>query len=70
MQSKVSERAKLFLKRIEDGTIQKNHLVNHGEDFTKGPEGIACMRFNRYIGSCGYQLMRHRIETEARVYRG
>lgn len=70
MKSGVSERAKKFVERVADGKIQKNHLINHGEDFTKGPEGIACRRFNRYIGSCGYQLMRHRIETEARIYRG
>lgn len=70
MKSGVSKRAMKFVERIADGTIQKNHLVNHGDNFTKGPEGIARMRFNRYIGSCGYQLMRHRIETEARIYRG
>lgn len=66
----LSERAKLFVERISDGTIPKRHLVNYGFDYTKGPEGIACARFNSYISSCGYQLMRHRIETEARGYRG
>lgn len=70
MKSGWNERAKLFVERIEDGMIPKRHLINHGEDYTKGPEDIACMRFNRYLGSCGYQLMRYRIETEARIYRG
>ena len=65
-----SARATLFLERIKDGTLPKRFLMNHGNDYTDGAEGIACMRFERYIGSCGYRLMRNRIGTEAKIYHG
>lgn len=65
-----SNRAKQFINRVDDGTLQKRYLPNHGFDYTNGPEDIARMRFNNYIGSCGYRLMKHRIEAEARTYRG
>lgn len=66
----ISERAKLFISRIEDGTIQKRHLPNHGDDYTNGPEGIATRRFDRYIVSCGYRLMQNRIGMEKNKYYG
>jgi hypothetical protein len=65
-----SERAAVFLDRIESGAIPKRCLPNHGVNYTGGKEDIACMRFNRYIVSCGYRLMKKRIGTEARIYRG
>ena len=42
-----SKRASLFVDRIENGTIQKRYLTNHGFEYTNGPEGIADMRFIR-----------------------
>jgi hypothetical protein len=66
----MSERAAVFLDRIESGTIPKRFLTNHGDEYTGGPEGIASMRFNRYIVSCGYRLMKNRIGSEVRIYRG
>lgn len=65
-----SARATLFLDKIESGTIPKRYLTNHGFKYTNGSEGIAEMRFNRYIVSCGYRLMKNRIEMEARKYYG
>lgn len=65
-----SARARLFLDKIESGVIPKRYLTNHGFEYNKGPEDIACMRFNRYIVSCGYRLMQSRIGMEARIYRG
>lgn len=65
-----TERAELFVKRIGDGTLVKRHLSNHGFNYTDGPEDIASTRFNQYLGSCGYRLMKYRIGTEAEVYRG
>ena len=53
-----SNRAKQFINRVDDGTLQKRYLPNHGFDYTNGPEDIARMRFN------------NRIEAEARTYRG
>lgn len=65
-----SERSALFIKKIMDGTIPKRFLINHGEDYTAGAEDIACVRFNRYIGSCSCLLMNNRIEKETKIYHG
>lgn len=65
-----SKRASLFVDRIENGTIQKRYLTNHGFEYTNGPEGIAEMRFNRYIVSCGYRLMKMHIGMEDNRYHG
>lgn len=66
----MSKRASLFVDRIENGSIQKRYLTNHGFEYTNGPEGIAEMRFDRYIVSCGHRLMKKRIEMEDNRYHG
>lgn len=65
-----SERSQLFIERLLDGTIPKMVLKNHGKDFEGGAEDISCVRFSRYIGSCGYLLMKNRTDKEARSYYG
>lgn len=66
----VKKRSDLFIEKIENGILEKRHLTNHGENFTDGPEKIAAARFNQYLGSCGYRLMKYRIRKGARIYRG
>ena len=58
-----SERAALFISRIENGTIQKVHLPEYGNDYPNESAELACRRFDKYIVSCGYRLMRDRIHT-------
>lgn len=65
-----SERSQLFIERLMDGTIEKQVVKNHGEDFTEGAEDISCARFSRFIGSCSYLLMKNRVEKETRSYYG
>ncbi len=65
-----TKRSDLFIKKIEDGRLEKRHLTNHGENYTDGPEKIAAERFNQYLGSCGYHLMKYRMGMGAGIYRG
>ena len=66
----LSPRAELFINRIKTGEIPKKFLTNHGENYTNGLEGIAAVRFEHYIVSCTYKLMRYRLSEEGRKYCG
>lgn len=58
-----SKRAAEFLaQRLVDGSLKKDYLPNPSTNFTGGPEQLARMAFNRYLGSCGYALMEMRLK--------
>ena len=59
-----------LLTRMKDSTFPKDYLVNHGVDFTGGPEQLSRERFGTYISSCGYLLMEDRIKKEEAAYHG
>lgn len=59
-----------LVERMEDGRLVKDHLINHGEDFTGGPEQLALEKFITYISSCGYVLMETRLQKEGVAYYG
>lgn len=65
-----TKRSDLFIKKLEDGSLEKSHLTNHAENYTGGAEEIAQTRFNQYLGSCGYHLMKYRLGMGAGIYRG
>lgn len=69
-ESRGRELGSYLVKRIEDGTFKKNHLPNHGDDFTHGSEELLVYKMNRYMGSCGHAMMEKRLENKECVYFG
>lgn len=68
--TKPNQRALDYLDDIEKGAIPKNHLTNHGKDFTGGAEQLAREAFVRYEGSCGRKLMQLRLKEKGCKYIG
>jgi hypothetical protein len=58
------------LKDVRDGSIVKECMKNHAEEFTGGKEEQYRGRFITYISSCGCFLMDKRIADMEEVYNG
>ena len=56
----VCKRSEEFVMRLEDGTIKKFLLRNHGPEFKGAHEELHLDRFIRYIGSASYLMMKCR----------
>lgn len=63
-------RATQFIERIEDGTIYKKFPIdNNGSIFEQNIDN-AVIQFDKYIVSCGYRLLKARINTNEIPYYG
>lgn len=65
-----SSQAKNYLTKLQNGTFKKDHLPNHGENFTGDLENLAKQAFEKYEGSCGRMLMRIRLDKKGCRYIG
>lgn len=64
------EFAEKLLKDMEQGTIQKDCMTNHFEDFTGGMEELHRERYRSYLNSCGCYLMDLRLKDMEEEYHG
>lgn len=62
--------AESLVQRLIRGEFPEKCLANHSIDFTGGPEQLARVAFNHYLGSCGYALMQRRLEEKGSSYHG
>ena len=69
-ESKGRELGMQLVERMKAGTFPKNHLTNHGEDFTHGSEGLLIYALKRRMGSCGYVMMEKRLQKKGCMYLG
>lgn len=53
----VAEHADSLVLRLKEESFEKFYLPNHGNNFTGGPEDLARIRFNKYIGSCTHAVI-------------
>ena len=59
-----------LVERIKSGEFPKNHLMNHGENFTGGSEDLLVYEFDRYMCSCGHAMMNFRLAKKGCIYLG
>ena len=59
-----------LVERIKSGEFPKNHLMNHGENFTGGSEELLVYELNRYMGSCGHAMKDWRLAQKGCTYLG
>lgn len=59
-----------FVKMIMDGTIYKDCMPNHADEFTGGNEAYHLKLFESYLGSCACYMMDKRLEADRREYNG
>ena len=64
------ELGKRLVEQIKNGEFPKNHLTNHGEEFTGGPEELLVYEMNRYMSSCGHAMMEKRLAQKGCTYLG
>lgn len=57
-----------LINRINNGQFEKDHLPNHGTQFTGGAERMSLERFHQYLYSCTYYLITQRLEKEEYMY--
>lgn len=63
-------RATQFIERIENGTIhEKFSIDNNGSIYEQNLDN-AVIQFDKYIVSCGYRLLKARINTNYNPYHG
>lgn len=59
-----------LVERIKSGEFPKNHLMNHGEDFTGGSEELLVYELDCYMSSCGHAMMEWRMAQKGCAYFG
>lgn len=59
-----------LIEMIMDGTICKDSMPNHADEFTGGKESYYYDLFESYMGSCGCYMMDMRLEANRREYNG
>lgn len=68
--SKGRELGKQLVEQLKNGDFPKNHLSNHGKNFTGGREELLVYEMNRYMSSCGHAMMENRLAQKGCTYLG
>lgn len=68
--SRGRELGECLVEQLTSGEFAKNHLPNHGDDFTGGPEKLFLYEMNRYMSSCGHAMMERRLSQKGCTYLG